>query len=167
MSLIKNVSFTFIIITAIVLNVGYVLADLWRYTGLISGIGLIWLITTWRGWSWFNSAGLVLVMGIAVWGIWLEISTTWLLLGVIAALMAWDLVRFQHRLLGLVQSEETTQLEQAHLQRLLFVGTIGVALGSIATNIQISLNFGWAVFLALIMTTTLSTVVAFIRRLNE
>ena len=100
-------------------------------------------------------------------GVWLGLPALWLLLGTVITLMAWDLACFSQRLAGIKQKPPQATLQQAHLRRLLIVDGGGFLLGVIALEFQVSLNFGWAVFLGFLTAISLSWVVGFIRRARE
>ncbi len=165
--MIKNLSIIFIISATGLLTAAYTLAEQQLYIPLIIAIGGLWLLCEWRHWNWFRPVGLILLIGLAAAGIGFNITPIWLLWGTITALIAWDLARFAHRLTLATPLDDTLALQQAHLRRLSLVGVIVLALGSLGLGFEINLNFGWVVFLALLMTITLSLAVAFTRRLNK
>lgn len=143
------------------LSMGFIFSAAWPWTFAIIGTALFWLFGRLRGWNWIGSVGLVGFTGSAVFGLWLKLPSGWMLIGIIAALCAWDLQHFTQRLQDVTVPKS---LEIRHLQRLLIVGSLGLLLASIALLIQVEFKFGDALILVLLAILGLSQAIGFLRR---
>jgi hypothetical protein len=146
------------------LALGYGLIGLWVWTMFIVTLGLVWLIGQRRDWGWMASVGLVLFVSTAAFGLWLGAGTGWMLIGVVAALSAWDLDHFTQRLSGAGRVESARDLERRHLQRLLTVDVSGLVLAIVALGIKVEFGLGTATLLGLLVILGLSRMVGFLRR---
>lgn len=104
----------------------------------------------------------VLVSGAAATGAWLGLDPYLLLLGLIAALSAWDLDAFSRQ----VQDTDAVKpaLEGRHLRRLLVVDGIGLVSAGLALTVQVRLSFGLAMAVAIAALVGLSRAIGFLRR---
>lgn len=103
--------------------------------GILCGIGLIrdqdWCATLFLWWC-------------AVWsaiGVLNGLSAWWLLVSLCAALVIWDLARFEKRIDVLVNRQLALQLEKDHLLKLGIVLIAGLGLALLALFIRVQLNF--------------------------
>jgi hypothetical protein len=87
-----------------------------------------------------------------------------MLVGVVAALAAWDLDCFVWRMRAAGRVEDAGFLEQHHLQRLLTVSGAGLILGAVALSLRIRLGFAAAFLLAFLAVLGLSRVIGFLQR---
>ncbi len=156
-----------IILAAFVLALGYGLGGLWTETALVVVVGFLWLLGRWRGWGWMASVGLTFFVGAAAVGLWLNVGPGWTLLGVVAALSAWDLDHFVHRLERVGRVEDARYLERRHLERLLIVDGLGLLLGAVALRVKVEFGFGVALLLGLMAVLGLSQVIGFLRRESD
>jgi hypothetical protein len=152
------------VLAALVLALGYGLNELWGGVAVAVAVGGFWLAGQWRRWEWVASAGLVVWIGVAALGLVLGVRGGWMLVGVVTALVAWDLDRFVWRVRAAGRVEDADALERRHLRRLLAVGGTGLLLGVIAFSLRIRLGFAVAFLLALLALWGLSRVVGFLRR---
>jgi hypothetical protein len=152
------------VLAAAVFAVGYGLNELWGGAVTVGVVGAFWMVGQWRRWRWVTSVALVLLMGAAVMGLWLGVGGGWMLVGVVTALVAWDLDRFVWRMRAAGRVESADTLERRHLQRLLIVGGAGLLLGAVALSFRIRLGFAVAFLLALLAVLGLSQAVSFLRR---
>ena len=153
-----------IISASLTLVLGYAAAGRWLMVTYVAAIGLLWLFGAWRRWSWLDSAAFVgLIIG-AAFGIGLEVSIGWLLVGTVAALIAWDLDNLLIRLARRDHSESAGSLGPGHLRRLAIVSSLGLLLGWISLGLDISLTFGFAILLGLLLALSLSWTFGLIRR---
>ena len=134
----------------------YAAAGRWVPVTLIVGLGLLWSLSTWRLWPWFNGIGLVGLVGGAASGISFGLPTGWLLVGTVAALIAWDSHSLLIRLAQLDQSATDPWLLRGHFARLAIACGLGILLGGFALRLEITLTFGLAVFLGLLLAVSLS-----------
>jgi hypothetical protein len=86
-----------------------------------------------------------------------------MLVGVVLALVAWDLDRFLGRMRAAGRIKDVG-LERHHLWRLLIVAGTGLFLGAVALSVKIRLGFAVVFMLALLAVLGLSRVVGFLRR---
>jgi len=82
-----------------------------------------------------------------------------MLVGVVAALAAWDLGHFARRLRGAGVITHPAELTHAHLRRLATVVATGLLLGGIALGIRVELTFGWAMLTAALAIIGLSSLI--------
>ena len=94
---------------------------------LLLFFGGTWLYAGWKGWNWFSTAGIFLSLGLAAYGLWVDLPTGWMLAGALGGLMAWDLADFIRRLRFASASESTAGLQARHLARLTIVAVLGHA----------------------------------------
>jgi hypothetical protein len=135
-------------LAALVLALGYAGHALWAGVGVAAAIGLLWLAGAWRGWDWVAEPCLAGWVGLAAFGVWQGLPAGWVLIGVIAALAAWDLSHFAAHLRSAGAIAPPTELMRAHLRRLAVVVAVGMLLGGIALGIRVELTFGWALLAA-------------------
>jgi hypothetical protein len=130
------------------LALGYAGQSLWAGVGIVVVIGLLWLAGDWRGWDWAAEPCLAGWVSMAAFGAWLGLTSGWMLLGVVAALAAWDLAHFTARLRGAGAITPPSELTRNHLRRLAVVAGAGLLLGGIALGVRVELTFGWAILAA-------------------
>lgn len=151
-----------------ILALGYGLDRLWPGVIAIAGLGVVWLFGLWRRWKWAATVGLVVCVAVAAIGCWLELGNGWMLAGVVVALCVWDLDHFVRRVRGVQWSEalrgQRRDLEKSHLQRLLIVIFLGVALSAVALLVRVRLSLVPAAMLGLLAAWGLSRTVGFLRR---
>ncbi|MBN1484825.1 MAG: hypothetical protein JXA37_08895 [Chloroflexia bacterium] len=119
--------------------------------------GLFWLLGLWQGWGWVGTAILLVFILAAAGGLLLNLGPGWMLLGLVAALVAWDLDHLSRRLHG-AETETRRMLERAHILRLLPVVTAGLFLGGAAMVLRVRFGFGLALLLGLLLVVGLSRV---------
>ncbi len=147
-------------------------------------LGLLWLVG--QKYQKRTLAGLGL-LGFAIGallGTWYGVRSGWLLIGITAALVAWDLHHFiQHMLVseraeaaskdmvpedrGARLNAEARALERAHLQRLAIVSGAGLLLGTLALTVKLTLRFGVIFALGLIATFGLSRLIHYLRQESD
>lgn len=145
----KELRWFFLVAVALAAGVpglGGALQGMWPVTLLLLVAGALWLGAQRRrslaGWSWaLCVAGLVIAA-------WLDVGMGWLLLGMVAALAAWDLDAFRGRMAGFSHIENERRLIRAHLRRLGAVSGIGLLLGAAALFMRVQLSFGLALIIA-------------------
>jgi energy-coupling factor transporter transmembrane protein EcfT len=167
--MVAKLLFTSTILNSVSLALGYGLVGLWAGAVFVMVLGFLWLIGQRRGWNWMASVMLMLFVGAASIGIWLDAPDGWMLLGAVAALSAWDLDHFTKRLSGVGQNrvEETRDLERCHLERLLVVDGLSLLFGAVALGIEVDLGFGTALLLGLLAILGLSRVIGILRRESD
>lgn len=162
-----NVSAVFfwagVLVAMATLALGYGLGGVWIGVGPVLAVGVLWLIGRRLGWGWVASLGLALWTVAAAVGLWVGLGAGWMLVGVVAALSAWDLDHFIRRLRETGRVERAGAMERTHLGRLLAVDVAGLALGALALGVRIRLGFGIALVLALVAVWGLSRAVRFLQ----
>lgn len=139
-----------IVLAASALILAYALGALWLPAAAILLLGAAWIVgqqLSWRGGAW-PMMGLFVVVAAA--GAWLELNPILLVVGLIAALSAWDLDGFARQLRRVDAVEQEQGLQRRHLRRLLLVDGLGLLLAVLALNLEIDLSFGVALILGLI-----------------
>lgn len=142
----------------------YAEAGLWIPAALIVSLAVSVIFTQRSGKAWTASLTTVLLASAAAVGAWLELQGWLLLMGLIAALSAWDLDAFARQLRSVDAVEQEQALKRRHLERLLIVDALALLLGVSALTVQIRLSFGLALVLALIALVGLSRALGFLGR---
>ncbi len=153
-------------------------------------LGMLWLVG--QRYAFRPSAGLGL-LGFAIGallGVLYQGQNGWMLVGITAALVAWDMQHFvQHMRINernetapadtesdadtvrldtrARQETEARALERAHLQRLAIVSGLGLLLGTLALTIRLTLRFGFIVALGLIAFFGLSRLIHYLRQESD
>jgi hypothetical protein len=162
--------------TLFILNVGLAMVALGASFALSTGwgwviatgfIGLLWLTGAWQGQTGTSTMGLFFFAAAAAVGVILRLPTAWLLSSLVAALVAWDLHHFMHYLSQISDVRDKRALIKGHLWRLGIVAGLGWLLGVVALSVQITFDFIWALALGLLVITSLSGVIRYLRRESE
>jgi hypothetical protein len=151
-------------LASLTLACGYAINSLWVGAFISALIGFFWLIGQRRHWVWTASLGLILFIGMAAFGIWLELPAVLMLCGAVATLAAWDLDDFSMRLQRAKRVEGERQLVRSHLWRLLMVSALGLLLGGIALGVTVTFGFWWALLLGLVAILGLGRTIGLLRR---
>lgn len=159
--------FVSIILAVVTLAVGFAIAGFWPVSIGAILMGLLWFLAQWRSWPRIINLCIVTFLGIAAAGGWIYVTVGWLLVGVVATLMAWDSGNFLIRLEQAEYVRHRAKLEKAHGQRLVIIAGIALLLGGVALNIQLSLNIWWGIFWSIVAIFGLSQIVRRLRRETE
>ena len=165
------------------LALGYGLNDQLLGILIFIALGLLWLVG--QRYAAQVSAGLGL-LGFttgALLGAFYGVANGWVLVGITAALVAWDLHHFiQHARVAEptdadnteaniaytnFRSENMRALERAHLQRLALVSGTGLLLGGLALTIRLTLGFGVVLALGLVAIFGLSRLIRYLRQESD
>jgi hypothetical protein len=133
----------------------------------IAPIGLLWLILPWRGLDWVSDMGLAFFTAAAALGVLSGLSSAWLVPGMVALLVAWDLDHFARYLQDATDVRNKAGLSKAHLQRLGIVAGLGWLLGWGALGVHISFEFVWAFALGLTTILGLGGAIRYMRRESD
>lgn len=129
------------------LAAGYFLGHLvWPAVGLLV-FGIFWLVGLGLGWDWVPPLGLFFAFAAAAFGLFLDLSTWFLISGALLALLAWDLADFYLRLQKSSPEDNTASLEKRHLLRLGVLALAGGGLSVIALTLRLKPSFEWLVVL--------------------
>jgi hypothetical protein len=140
------------------------MGGLWTWTLPILGLAALWYLGQRRGLKWVTQFELLLFVGLAAIGLWQKLAFGWMLLGIIAALAAWDLEGFHQRMEGVDRVDHREGLERKYLQRLLIIEGFGALLAVAAVSLSVSFSFGSALLLGLLAVVGLSRTIGFLRR---
>jgi hypothetical protein len=153
-----------ILLASLSLALGYQRSPFWPGLLLIIAAGAGWLAGQGRGWAWLDSLLLVAFVSLAGLGVWLGASAGLMLLGLTAALAAWELQQARHRFAQARHIATEAVLRRAHLRRLALVSGGGLLLGSLALLLHLPLNLASALGLTALIILGLSRVVRTVRR---
>jgi hypothetical protein len=154
-------------LTAIALAMGYAVGGAWTFSPILLATGVLWWIGQKRHWNGLASVAWVGFVVAAAMGLWVGLPAGWMLVGVVAALSAWDLDHFARRLRGVERVEMQPALEWLHLWRLVSVDSLGLLLAGVALVIRYKFSFGMALFLGLVAVLGLSQMVSYLRRESD
>ncbi len=146
---------------------GYAIGGYWIWTLPILGLAVLGLLGQRRGLKWAASMELLLFVGLAVIGIRQALSFGLMLLGMIAALAAWDIDHFQQRMEDVVRVDQREDMERKYLRRLLIIETSGALLAFTAVSLTVTFSFGSALLLGLLAVVGLSRTIQFLRRESD
>ena len=149
------------------LATGYGMSNSWLAALSVLVVGSLSLLGLWRRWEWSTSVVLVCCVGAAVGGFWLQASAELMLAGMVAALIAWDLARFDTRLRTAHRIEGSQNLVRQHLQRLLITISVALPLAVGALRVRAKLNFGTAFVAGLLAILGLSQAVRALRGIGD
>jgi hypothetical protein len=154
----------FLICASILLAAGYWLGGYVQISLALAILPIIGLITLWRGWGWVLSILLAIFSGLAAAGFYLDVEPAWLVLGIVAALVAWDQEHLSSRIKSAGRIDSQAMLIRKHWVRLVWVCLAGLLLVGLTYLIQVEFTFGLAVVLAILAVIGLSQGIAFLRR---
>jgi len=185
------------LVAAAALALGYGLNQQFVGSLIFIALGLLWLVG--QRYAQTASAGLGL-LGFAVGallGTLYGVQSGWLLVGITAALVAWDLHHFiQHLRINEQRAPDTENsaatatdtetdadtprldtrarleaearmLEREHLRRLAIVSGLGLLLGALALTVRLTLSFGVIVVLGVVAIFALSRLIRYLRQESD
>ena len=128
-------------------------------------VGAIWLLAIQQNWNWVSSAGLLLAVLAAGFGLFLKLSPGWMFAGGLFALLAWDLSDFRARLRLVVKNENTRKMEQRHLLRATLLLLAGLGLASVSMFlVRAAFTLEWAALLVLVTLLGLAQLAGWFKR---
>ena len=148
-------------------------------------LGLLWLVGQRYALRAFAGLGMLGFTGGALLGTLYGVQSGWMLVGITAALVAWDLHHFIQHMRVSEQAETTPEdageradiegrtdaearvLEHLHLRRLAIVSGLGLLLGTLALTVRLTLSFGIIVALGLVAIYGLSRLVHYLRQESD
>lgn len=149
------------------LALGYALSDLWAGVVAVLATGGLWLLGQLRTLSWTSSVCLVVQTVAAAVAVLNGVWGGWPVIGLVAALVAWDLDEFAQRLRAAGRVDDVPGQERRHIQRVLIVAGIGGLLAIVGLVLQVRLSFGLAHLLAALAMLGLSLVIGIMRRAGD
>ncbi|MBN1922221.1 MAG: hypothetical protein JW892_13320 [Anaerolineae bacterium] len=126
--------------------IGAALQGVWILALGFGVLGLFWIGFSLR-YRLMGLAFALCIAGIAFAAV-LDVGIGWLLVGIMAALAAWDLEAFGARMAGVARIEHEHALVRDHLRQLGLVCGAGLLLATLASLVRIRLSFGVALVLA-------------------
>jgi hypothetical protein len=137
------------------LGAAFALGLYWGLVVAIVIVGLLWLAERWP-----PTLGLLFFTAMAVAGVVLGLSALWLLFGLVAALVAWDLSAFARYLDDVADVRNGAELIKSHLKRLGTVAAPGLLLGAVALDVRFDFDFLWALALGLLVVVSLGRAIS-------
>ena len=134
---------------------------------LVRGVlafGAFWLYAGWRRWTWVSIIGILSLVALAGFGLYIELSPGWMLAGALGGLMAWDLSDFMRRQFFAPESADLPAMQRRHIARLTIVAAIGVALASISMAVRLEFTIESMMLLALVAVLGVTQLVGWLRR---
>ena len=135
------------------LGVGYFLAGYWQIVPVLFGIlflGIIVMKT--QPVVSLSSSFLLAYIILAVIGVVADLSVELMIIACTFALVSWDLMLFEHSLVGDSALQTNTSLEKHHLRSLSIAIAAGLLLAFVSLYVRLALPFGVIVSLVLIVT---------------
>lgn len=122
-------------------------------------LGATWLILYLRRKTRFTNLIFFLFGLLSVVVVWAGASLWAALMGMIFALLAWDLTAFEVRLIATSDPKDVRRMELAHFTRLALVIGLGLAGAIVSDLIEVEMTLGWALIFALLGIWGISTLV--------
>jgi hypothetical protein len=154
-------------LSAFFLALGFASSGLWAGTAGVLAVGALWLLGHLRALRWTSSAAFAMQAIAAAVAVWMDVWAGWPLLGLVAALITWDLDQFAGRMRAAGRVDDGPGLERLHIQRLSIVAGIGCLLAAVGLVARVRLSFGLALFLAAAAMLGLSLVIGTMRRAGD
>ncbi len=165
MKLIRRILIISIVFAAFSVAIGYGMGSLWLIAPVFLIVGGGWVYFEWRGWDWPASIFLIGFVAACVFGMLLVLSPLIMLLGVLAALLAWDLDHISRRLKGVHEEYMAESMAKEHLLRLILVNGCGLVLASASLLIQTQISFMGAIVLSVLVILGVGFTVGYLRRI--
>lgn len=152
------------LVSSILIAVGSFAWGYWSagYDGItywMIAFGFLWLVAQWRRWRWVSTAGVILALLLAIFGVWFNLIVGWMFSGAIFALFAWDLTKFRHALLFANARDDISGMTRRHIARISFLALAGMLVASLLMYIRGQFTVEWGVFfLGVFMLGSLQTV---------
>ena len=150
-------------VAALLLALAYAIAGRWIGTLAAVLVGAAWLAGVWRELPSVSDVALVGAIVVAAAGPPQGAPALPLLLGVVAALVAWDLARFAARLRA-AEVADAPALERAHLRYVGSVAGVGLVLGGLALVVRVAIGFGWVILFGVVAIVALGQLVRMLQR---
>lgn len=130
---------------------GYSQAGMTAPSRLFILLAIAWIFSHWRKQYWFSTVAFTLTILGAVYGVWNNFATVWMLLGALGGLLGWDLSDFARRLSYAAPIDDIAGMERRHLERAGIVVALGMGITLLSSVIRINrLAFEVAVGLTLL-----------------
>ena len=147
-------------VASLVTGYGTVHAE-WTRWMLVFGVA--WAFAQSQRWRWFASIGLFAALIAAGYGLWINLSTGWMLAGALGARFAWDLSGFEHRLRA-SHPEDASDLVERHLIRLGALASAGLAFSLVGMRLRWQVSLEWTGYAAILSALGIAFLVERLRR---
>ena len=164
-------------LSVFVLALTFALGDLWIGVAAVLAGGALWLLghvrplgpqrLLGRPGALASSAALIVLVAAAGAQVLLTVGGGWPVLGLAAALVAWDLDQFAQLMRAAGRVDGAAELERRHIRRLLVVAAIGTVLGAVVLGIRVRLSFELALVLAALAMLGLGLIIGYLRRVRD
>lgn len=154
-------------LSVLILALGYALSSLWAGVVAVLAASGLWLLGHRRALTWTSSVFLVAQAAAAAVAMLHGVWGGWSVMGLAAALVAWDLDQFAQRLRVAGRVDDAPGQERRHIQRVLIVAGVGGLLGILGLVVQVRLSFGLALFLAVLAMLGLGLIIGYMRRVGD
>ena len=154
-------------LSVFVLALAFALSDLWAGVAAVLAGGALWLLGHLRALRWTSSVALIVLVTAAAIAVSHSIGGGWPVLGLVAALVAWDLDQFAQLVRAAGRVDGARDLELRHIRRLLAVASIGGLLAGIGMGLRVRFSFELALVLGALVMLGLSIAVGYLRRLRD
>jgi hypothetical protein len=145
----------------------YAWAEMWVWAAAILLLGILWLAQSWHAQRWLPTLALLLLTLAVLMGAFFNLSSFWLLTGLVAALVAWDLDHFSSILDDAPDIRDEANLKRRHFQRLGIAVGLGWLLGVAGLNMRFTFGFSLTLLLGLVLIASLGGAIRHIRREQE
>ena len=154
MNLVRSILFGSVSVLSLSLAVGHFLAGhpVWVFVAIF--LGIFWA---------FAHLSFLLFCITIVMGTFFDVAIIWLIMGVVSALVAWDISYWTTRKNRVGRIDREDIMVKQHLRRLGGVLVIGLGFSLLALNLHLTLTFGWILILGFVMILALSRVVSYLR----
>lgn len=160
-----------VLLAVVLLSVAYLQAFAWPTLLAPAALGVFWMVGHLSKGHWLRRAArhvaLVGFLSLAVVAGGKGLNAALTLAALLAALAAWSLAGFAQRMDAVSRIEGGARLERGYLLRLGLVLLVGGALAVLALSVRITLNFGVAFLLAILIIIGVSQAVAYLQRESD
>ena len=151
MKVFSNLLIICLTITIGCLGVGYITAGYWLILPILIIILLFWIFMKNQPVFWTASSLLVVFIILAAVGMLADLPLLLMIIAGTAALVSWDLMQFNQRMVGNAASKTNTSFEKHHLNTLAFATFAGLTLALISSSISLQFPF-WLIVVLVLMT---------------
>lgn len=128
----------------------YLAVSDWIGLSLVFLLAALWLLGALRGWDWSTDLGFMALSITSALGFGWKINPLLMLIGFCFSLAAWDLMRFNRRL---IIDQQSPALEKTHLRQLALILLVGGSLAGaamlVSSNLQLRLTLSQTILLVL------------------
>jgi hypothetical protein len=130
-------------------------------------LATLWLAALKRNLAWASALGFATLTVFSALGVTRGLSFFFALAGILGGMVAWDLEHFSRRLESAAVEDDRAALQRRHFFQLAVILLIGVGMAYLALAVQIRLQFGLAVGMALVAIGGLGALVNWLRKKED